>query len=155
MHARPGKQALLRAEIYGGQTYILGNQAGNHHKGCFGFGQDGRGAQDIAIGETHREAEVFGTAMVKRSHDALGNFAVAIVKESLAASQYLRGGRLVNVLAPVGWGVAVGLIRQVHWNSLLEFLQGVDSLFARRRLVQRRSGHNKGSVRGVWTLPRE
>lgn len=132
------EQVLCGLKFKVNETYILGNQARNHHKRCFGLGEDGRGAQDIAVREAHREAKVFGTAVIERRHDPLGNFAIAVVEEGLAAIQHLRGGRLVDILAPVGRRVAVGLICQVDWNSLLEPLEGVDGLCARHRSGQRR-----------------
>lgn len=110
------------------KTYLLGNQAGDYDKGRFGFGEDGRGAEDVAVREAHREPEVFGAAVVEGRHDALGHLAVALVEEGLAAGQHLRRGRFVHVVAPVGRRGAVRLIRQVAWDGLVEFLKGVDGL---------------------------
>lgn len=116
----------MRAGGWG--THILRNQPSNHDKGSIGLGQHGRGAQDVAVREAHGEAQVLGAARIERRHDAVGDFAVALVEEGAAALQDLWCGRFVHVVPAVGWGWAVGRIGELGGNCFFEFLEGVDGL---------------------------
>lgn len=90
--------------------------------------------------------------MVERGHDPLGDLAVALVKEVLAALQHRRGGGRVDVLAPAGRGLAVWLVQQAGGDDVLELLQGVDGLRARAR-----DGVSKCDLSGApfWARERE
>lgn len=83
-------------------TYILRNQTRNHDKTRLHLTQYADGTQHVAVRHAYRKPQVLGAAVVERGHDALGDLAIALVEEGLAAGKDLGGWGVVDVVAAVG-----------------------------------------------------